>query len=142
VLVRRDAGIVTVKQLGGRKLALVRSASVDAELKQAVPTMDIVLFADYAACFKALAERQVDGFLADEVLLASFAAKSGAADAFTFVPDYELPRTAGFGLKKDEPRWKAFVDETLLWLEASGEAQRIFDAWFAPVARPFRIQRD
>ena len=32
VLVRRDSGIVAAKQLGGRKLALVRSASVDAEL--------------------------------------------------------------------------------------------------------------
>jgi polar amino acid transport system substrate-binding protein len=142
VLVRRDSGIVAVKQIGGRKLALVRSASVDAELREAVPTLEIALFADYAACFKALAAKEVDGFLADEVLLASFAHKSGAADAYTFVPDYELPRTAGFGLKKDEPRWKAFVDETLLGLEASGEAQRIFDAWFAPVRRPFRIQRD
>ena len=142
VLVRRDSGIVAVKQLGGRKLALVRSASVDAELKEAVPTLEIALFADYAACFKALAAKEVDGFLADEVLLASFAQKSGAADAYTFVPDYDLPRTAGFGLKKDEPRWKAFVDETLLALETSGEAQRIFDTWFAPVRRPFRIQRD
>jgi polar amino acid transport system substrate-binding protein len=142
VLIRRDSGIAAVKQLGGRKLALVRSASVDAELKEAVPTLEIALFADYAACFKALATKEVDGFLADEVLLASFAQKSGTTDAYTFVPDYELPRTAGFGLKKDEPRWKAFVDQTLLELEASGEAQRIFDTWFAPVRRPFRIQRD
>ena len=142
VLVRRDSGIATVRELGGRKLALVRSASVDAELKQAVPTLELALFADYAACFKALAEKQVDGFLADEILLASFAQKSGAADAFTFVPDYVLPRTAGFGLRKDEPRWRGFVDETLLALEASGEAQRIFDRWFAPIARPFRIERD
>lgn len=142
VLVRRDSGIVAVKQLAGRRLALVRSASVDAELKEAVPTLELALFADYAACFKALAAKEVDGFLADEVLLASFAQKSGAADAYTFVPGYDLPRTAGFGLKKDEPRWKAFVDETLLALETSGEAQRIFDAWFEPVRRPFHIQRD
>ena len=73
VLVRRDSGIVAVKQLAGRRLALVRSASVDAELKEAVPTLELALFADYAACFKALAAKEVDGFLADEVLLASFA---------------------------------------------------------------------
>jgi polar amino acid transport system substrate-binding protein len=142
VLVRKASGIAAVGQLGGRKLALVRSASVDAELKRAVPTLVIALFPDYAACFKALRDGEVDGFLADEILLASFAAKSGTADAFTFVPDYVLPRTAGFGLKKGEPRWKAFVDASLLDLETSGEAQRIFDAWFAPVQRPFRIQFD
>ena len=26
------------------------------------------------------------------------------------IPDYDLPRTAGFGIKKDEPRFTQFVD--------------------------------
>jgi polar amino acid transport system substrate-binding protein len=142
VLIRRDRGITAVGQMAGRKLALVKSASVDAELKAAVPTLQIVFFDDYAACFNALRDRQVDGFLADEVLLASFAQKGGAPQDFTFIPDYELPRTAGFGIKKDEPRFTQFVDRVLLDLEKSGEAEKIFNAWFAPVKRPFRIQPD
>jgi polar amino acid transport system substrate-binding protein len=142
VLIRRDGGIATVGQMAGRKLALVRTASVDAELKAAVPTLQIVFFEDYGACFNALRDRQVDGFLADEVLLASFAQKGGAPQDFTFIPDYELPRTAGFALKKDEPRLTGFVDQVLLDLEKSGEAEKIFDAWFAPARRPFRIQPD
>ncbi|MEA2946151.1 MAG: polar amino acid transport system substrate-binding protein, partial [Alphaproteobacteria bacterium] len=68
--------------------------------------------------------------------------KSGAAQDYTFIPDYDLPRTAGFGIKKDEPRFAEFVDRTLLELEASGEAARIFDTWFAPSPRLFRFQRD
>jgi polar amino acid transport system substrate-binding protein len=142
VLVRQDTGITGVKQMAGRKLALVRSASVDAELKAAVPTLQIVLLDDYGACFAALKEKRVDGFLADEILLLSFARKSGAAQDYTFILDYDLPRTAGFGIKKDEPRFAEFVDRTLLELEASGEAARIFDAWFAPSPRLFRFQRD
>jgi len=142
VLVHSDDGITTVKQLGGRKLALVKSASVDAELKADVPTMEIVFFDDYAACFGALKDRKVDGFLADEILLLSFAHKVGPPQDFALVADYTLPRTAGFGIKKDEPRFKALIDRTLLDLEASGEAAKIFDAWFAPVRRPFRIQPD
>jgi len=142
VLIRNDSGLTTVKQLSGRKLALVKSASVDAELKAAVPALEIVFFDDYAACFTALKQKQVDGFLADEILLLSFAHKVGPPQDFTLLPDYTLPRTAGFGIKKDEPRFKAFVDDTLLDLEASSEAAKIFDAWFAPVRRPFRIQPD
>jgi polar amino acid transport system substrate-binding protein len=142
VLIRRDGGIATVGRMAGRKLALVKTASVDAELKAAVPTMQIVFFEDYAACFRALADKQVDGFLADEILLASFAQKSGAPQDFTFIPDYELPRTAGFAIKKDEPRFTKFVDQILLDLEKSGEAEKIFDVWFAPAKRPFRIQPD
>jgi polar amino acid transport system substrate-binding protein len=113
-----------------------------AQLEAAVPALQIVFFDDYAGCFGALKDGRVDGFLADEVLVLSFARKSGAPEDFALIPDYDLPRTAGFGIKKDEPRWKDFVDRTLLDLEASGEAARIFDAWFAPAPRPFRIAPD
>jgi polar amino acid transport system substrate-binding protein len=142
VMVRRDAGLTAVKQMAARKLALVRSASVDADLKQAVPTMEIVRLDDYGACFAALQAKRVDGFLADEILLRFFAQKSGAPQDFIFIADYALPRTAGFGIKKGEPRFAEFVDTTLLDLEASGIATTIFDKWFAPLPRPFKFRRD
>jgi polar amino acid transport system substrate-binding protein len=142
VLVRKDSGIAGVKAMAGRKLALVKSASVDAELKAAVPTLQIVFFDDYARCFAALRDKRVDGFLADEVLLLSFAQKDGSRQDFALIPDYDLPRTAGFGIKKGEARLAEFVDETLLALEASGEAAKIFATWFGPLPRNFRFQRD
>ena len=142
ILVRKDSGIAHVTQLADRKLALVRSASVDAELKAAVPTMQIVFFDDYNGAFTALAERRLDAFLADKMLVLWFAQKSGHAADFALIADYQLPRTAGFALKKNEPRFLAFVDNTLLQLEASGEAAKIFDAWFAPVPRTFHIAPD
>ena len=142
VLVRKDSGIDHVGALAGRKLALVRSASVDAALKAAVPTMQIVFFDDYQGAFTALAERRVDGFLADKMLVLWYAKQSGHAADFTLMGDYQLPRTAGFALKKNEPGFRDFVNRTLLQLEASGEAAKIFDAWFAPVPRSFRIQPD
>jgi polar amino acid transport system substrate-binding protein len=142
VLVRKDSGIDRVTQLAGKTLALVRSASVDAELKAAVPTMQIVLFDDYDGAFKALAGKQVDGFLADKMLLLWYAQKSGHAADFTLMGDYQLPRTAGFALKKNEPGFRDFVNGTLLKLEASGDAAKIFDAWFARLPRTFHIQPD
>jgi len=142
VLVRKDSGIDHLGALAGRKLALVRSASVDAALKAAAPTMQIVFFDDYQGAFTALAERRVDGFLADKMLVLWYAKQSRHAADFTLMGDYQLPRTAGFALKKNEPGFRDFVNRTLLQLEASGEAAKIFDAWFAPVPRTFRIQPD
>ncbi len=78
VLVRRDSGLTAVGAARRQKLALVKSASVDAELKAAVPTMEIVFVDDYQAAFDALRERRVEGFLADELLLLAFAQRSGA----------------------------------------------------------------
>jgi polar amino acid transport system substrate-binding protein len=142
ILVHKDGGIGHVTQLADRKLALVRSASVDAELLAAVPTMQIVLFDTYDAAFAALTEKRADGFLADKMLVLWYAQKSGHAGDFALIGDYELPRTSGFALKKNEPHFLDFVDRALLQLEASGEAAKIFNAWFAPLPRTFRIQPD
>jgi polar amino acid transport system substrate-binding protein len=142
VIIRKDSGIKTVKQMAENKLALVKGASVDAELKAEVPTMQIVHYDTYALCFDALRDKQVSGFLADEVLLWAYAQKSGSPQDYMMIPDYDLPRTAGFGIKKDEPRFTKFVDDALLDLEKSGEAEKIFNAWFAPVKRPFTIKPD
>ena len=56
--VRKDGGVAHITDLAGRKLALVRSASVDAKLKAAVPSLQIVYFDTYDAAFAALAEQQ------------------------------------------------------------------------------------
>lgn len=142
ILVRKASGVAHITQLAGKKLALVRSASVDGKLKAAVPTMQIVFFDTYDAAFAALSDGRVDAFLADKMLVLWFAQKSGHAADFALIPDYQLPRTAGFALKKNDPQFRDFVDRTLLDLEASGEAKKIFDAWFAPLPRNFRIQPD
>jgi polar amino acid transport system substrate-binding protein len=142
ILVRKDRGIEHVAQLAGRTLALVRSASVDAQLKAAVPTLRIAYFDTYDAAFAALSARRVDAFLADKMLVLWFAQRSGHAADFALISDYQLPRTAGFALRKDEPHFLHFVDQTLIDLEASGEAAKIFDKWFAPLPRDFRIQPD
>jgi polar amino acid transport system substrate-binding protein len=142
ILVRKSSGLMHVAQFAGRKLALVRSASVDRELKAAVPTMEIVFFDTYDEAFTALAQGTVDGFLADKMLLLWFAQKSGNATDFALIEEYSLPRTAGFALKKDEPNLLNFVNQALLKLEASGEAAKIFDKWFSPLPRTFRIQPD
>jgi polar amino acid transport system substrate-binding protein len=142
ILVRKSSGIAQIAQLGGRKLALVRSASVDEKLKAAVPSLQIVYFDTYDAAFATLADGGVDAFLADKMLVLWFAQKSGHAADFTRIAGYALPRTAGFALKKDEPGFLSFVNQTLLDLEASGEAAKIFDKWFAPLPRSFRIKPD
>jgi polar amino acid transport system substrate-binding protein len=142
ILVRRDSGLTRIAQLADHTLALVRSASVDKDLKAAVPTLRIVFYDDYQAAFRALQARQVDSFLADELLLLRFAQQNGSPQDFALVGDYTLPRTAGFGLRQNEPRLKEAIDRTLIGLETSGAAARIFDKWFAPLRRPFRIRQD
>ena len=142
VLVRRDSRLAAINDLAGRTLALVASASVDDDLKRAVPGLRIVFFETYKGAFDALTAGKVDSFLADWLLLLTYAQNSGAAQDFTLLAGYELPRTAGFGIKQGEARLTALVDRSLLELEASGRAAQIFDAWFAPLPRTFKLAPD
>jgi polar amino acid transport system substrate-binding protein len=63
---------------------------------------------------------------------------------YLFLPDFTQSRNVGFAMKKDEPRMQAAINQALLDIEASGEAVKIWDAWFGPGAeqpmkRTFRI---
>lgn len=139
IIIRRDSGIASMNQLAGKTLALNKGASVDEELKAAVPTIQLVNYDNYDLCFQAVKEKRAASFLADEVLLLSMAQREANPEDFMLVPDYIGPRTSGFGLPKGEPRFKAFVNDALLELEASGEAEKIFAAWFPGAKRSFKI---
>jgi polar amino acid transport system substrate-binding protein len=142
IIVRKDANFTSMLQLADRKLALNKGASVDDELKAAVPTIRLVNYDNYELCFEAVKERRADAFLADQVLLLAMAQKESNPNDYMLIPDYDGPRTSGFGLPKNEPRFKAFVNATLLDLEASGEAESIFGKWFGGTRRSFRIGPD
>jgi polar amino acid transport system substrate-binding protein len=63
---------------------------------------------------------------------------------YLFLPDFSKSRNVGFAMKKDEARMKAVINQTLLDIEASGEAVKIWEAWFGPgteqpMKRTFRI---
>jgi polar amino acid transport system substrate-binding protein len=50
-------------------------------------------------------------------------------------------------LKKDEPRFEEAINRALLDIEETGDAARIFDAWFGPdsqepMQRSFKIRPD
>lgn len=141
VMARRDGKLSEFKDLAGNKLALVHSASVVDELMHEIPTLQIVFFDHYQAAFDGLRDRVVDGFFADGLLLETYAHKSGAPQDYILLPGFTDGRTAGFGLKQGEPEFTAFVNATLLDMEAAGEAAKIYDKWFAPVPRKFRIHQ-
>ena len=96
VLVRNDSGLGHYGDLAGRRLALVRSASVVEELMRDLPTLKIVFFDHYQAAFDALSRKEVDAFFADGLLVLTYAHRSGSPQDYSLLPGYEDGRTAGF----------------------------------------------
>jgi polar amino acid transport system substrate-binding protein len=102
---------------------------------------------DYAIAFGLLKDGKVDAFPTDETVLRAIVNQDGHPDDYVFLADFTKSRNVGFALKKGEPRFKEAVNKALLDVETSGDAAKIFDAWFGPqsqepMARKFKIQAD
>jgi polar amino acid transport system substrate-binding protein len=147
VIVKKSSGITSVRQLDGRKVSSASASTAGENVKEAVPTANMVYVRDYAAAFAALKDGSVDAFTTDETVLRAIVQQDGKPDDYLFLADFTKSRNVGFALKKDEPRFKGTINHALLDIEASGEAAKIFDAWFGPTSemplkRTFRIIAD
>lgn len=147
VIVKKSSGITSVRQLAGRKASSASTSTAGGNLKDVVPEVNIVYVRDYAVAFAALKDGNVDAFTTDETVLTAIVRQDGRPDDYLFLPDFAKSREVGFALKKDEPRLRATINQALLDIESSGEAARIWDAWFGPgsempMERKFKVQAD
>jgi len=147
VIVKKSSGITSVHQLAGRKASSASTSTAGGNLKEVVPSVNIVYVRDYAVAFAALKDGSVDAFPTDESVLRAIVQQDGHPDDYLFLPDFAKSRNVGFALNKDEPRFKEAINRALLDIEETGEAASIFDAWFGPgsqepMPRSFKIQPD
>lgn len=147
VIVKKSSGITSVKQLAGKKASSASTSTAGGNLKDVAPAVEIVYVRDYAIAFGMLRDGKVDAFPTDESVLRAIIQQDGHPDDYLFLPDFTKSRNVGFALKKDEARFKDAINRSLLDVEASGDAVKIFDAWFGPgsqepMQRKFKIQPD
>jgi polar amino acid transport system substrate-binding protein len=147
VIVKKSSGITSVHQLAGKKASSASTSTAGDNLREAEPKVDIVYVRDYAIAFEMLKDGKVDAFPTDETVLRAIVQQDGHPDDYVFLSDFTKSRNVGFALKKEEPRFKDGINRALLDIESSGEAAKIFDAWFGssseqPMVRKFKIQPD
>jgi polar amino acid transport system substrate-binding protein len=147
VIVKKESGITSVRQLAGRKASSASTSTAGGNLKDVVADVHIVYVRDYSQAFAALKSGEVDAFTTDETVLRAIIRQDGHPGDYVFLPDFAKSRDVGFALKKDEPRLKSAINRALLDIEDSGEAAKIWDAWFGPgtdmpMTRSFKIKAD
>ena len=147
VVVKKSSGIQSVHQLAGKKASSASTSTAGGNLKEVVPSVDIVYVRDYAIAFEMLKDGKVDAFPTDESVLRAIVQQDSRPGDYLLLPDFAKSRNVGFAMKKDEPRFKDAINRALLDVEASGEAVKIFEAWFGPgsqepMIRKFKIQAD
>lgn len=127
-------------------IGFIKGSSALGVLKAIFPDAVLVEMPDGPTGFRSLKDRKIDAFAASEVLLASFIGEAHDVKGdLHLLPPLKQEEWA-IGLRQQDEWLKEALDEALVLLEDSGEAQKIWDKWFGPASafnmeRQFRISK-
>jgi polar amino acid transport system substrate-binding protein len=143
----RKGTVKELSDLAGKKIGTVASSTSETNLRNALPSARVVLFKDYAPAFLALQHGEIFAVTTDASILVSILGKAADKNLYE-IPDISISTEHySIGVRKDDTALLQFINQTLLEMEQSGEAKRIFDRWFgqnSPVKlkRNFEIKAD
>lgn len=143
IAVKANSGIQSVSQLSGRKVATtVGTTSVQLlrrhEKAHGVDFQE-VLGRDQADSFLLLDSGRADAFVMDAQVLAGNIAKSRNPAEFRIVGEVLGIEPIAIMLRKDDPKFKDSVDETLRGMMRSGEMARLYEKWFIKPILPTNV---
>ncbi|MBI3443820.1 MAG: amino acid ABC transporter substrate-binding protein [Magnetospirillum sp.] len=132
--VKRSSHISSLSQLNGKAVVTTTGATAVQLLKArgqgAGFHISEVFGADHAESFRLLEADQAAAFVMDDNLLAGLIANSAAPKDYEIIGETLNTEPIAIMLRKDDPAFKAVVDETVKAMMTSGEIARLYAKWF------------
>ena len=139
--ITRKGAVKSLKDLEGKRIGTAKGSTSEQNVKKALPTATVLSFDDYPQALMALQQGKVQAVTTDEAILAGILSKAANKEQFE-IPDVQISdEPYGLGMRKGDKNFVDFVNKTILEMEKSGEAKKIFDKWFGPNT-PFHLQRN
>lgn len=135
--VKTRSGIDSFADLGGKTVATV-SGSTSIQLLRALRKADKTEIneihgKDTSETFLLLTGDSAAAMILEDVQLAGLIASSTAPAGFKILRERLRHKPYGFMFRKDDPKFKEVVDQTLAGLMKSGEINQIYEKWFTKV---------
>jgi glutamate/aspartate transport system substrate-binding protein len=138
--VKKSSGINAFAELGGKTVATVTGSTSVQLLRfyRRAEKADIIDISakDTSETFLLLSSDRAAAILLDDVQLAGLIARAGNPGDFKILPERLRSEPYGFMLRKNDPRFKEVVDQTLAGLMKSGEINEIYAKWFTRPVPP------
>lgn len=140
----RKGKVNSLEDLTKAAIGTAKGSTSEKQLRKEMPNANLVLFDDYDEAFKYLGQGKLDAVSTDEPILAGLLNKMPNKTQFE-IPNVTISiEVYGVAVRKGEKALLQEVNNTLIEMEKSGEAEKIFDRWFgpttsAPLMRTFRI---
>nr|WP_317200204.1 glutamate/aspartate ABC transporter substrate-binding protein [uncultured Psychrobacter sp.] len=134
LLTKNDSGINGFDDLEGNTLVTTAGTTSERYIRQYIDEkqMDtnVISAKDHGEGFLMLENGRADAFMMDDVLLAGEKAKAKNPDEWVIVGEPQSFEIYGCMMRKDDPEFKAVVNEALNNVYSSGEINDIYSKWF------------
>ena len=134
LLTKKDSGIKDFEDLKDKTLVTTAGTTSERYIRQynddKKMNPNIISAKDPGEGFLMLENGRADAFMMDDVLLAGEKAKAKNPDDWVIVGTPQSFEIYGCMMRKDDPEFKAVVDEALANVFKSGEINAIYDKWF------------
>lgn len=139
--ITRKGAVRSLKDLEGKRIGTAKGSTSEQNVKKAIPSATVLSFDDYPQALLALEQGKVQAVTTDESILIGILDKAPDKSKFE-IPSIRISdEPYGLGMRKGDKNFVDFVNKTLLEMEKSGEAARIFNKWFGKyhLQRTFKI---
>ena len=142
--IARKGVLKSAAQLDGLRVGVDKGTTQEILLRDKHPKTTLVAYDDTPLAFAALRNSNVQAISQDDAKLIALLAQAPDKDKYEVSPFALSREYEGVGVPKGEARLVGLINETLVQLEKSGDAKKIYDHWFgpktkAPLARDFKI---
>jgi glutamate/aspartate transport system substrate-binding protein len=134
LMTKKDSGIKDFADLKGKTVVTTAGTTSERLLRKMNQDknmgMNIISAKDHGDSFLTLSTGRAAAFMMDDALLAGERAKSNKPGDFVIVGEAQSREAYGCMLRKNDPEFKAVVDQAIAKVETSGEADQIYKKWF------------
>lgn len=141
--VKKTAGINNVNDLKGKKVVVITGGSGEWITKKlnTERSLDVKILnaKDGAEAFMMLETGRAVAYINDDVQLMATIAQSRSPDAYTLLEEPMSAEPYAIGVRKNDPQFKAFADDTLRSLYSSGVIDTQYPKWFQQPIPPKNV---
>lgn len=139
-LVKKSMGINTFEELEGKTVATVAGSTsiqlLRAYRKNEKAEVNEISAKDSAETFLLLQSGRAQAMILDDVQLAGLAATSTNPSEYVILKERLRTEPYGFFFRKNDPEFKAIVDQTLTRMMKSGQINDLYAKWFTKPVPP------
>ena len=114
----------------GKVVGVAKGTAAGETLVQYIPTVKVRYFDNYLQVLQALRQKEVVALSTDEAILVGLYLEMPDKEEFEIARAQISGEAFGLAVRKGDKVFLKYINDTLMEMEKSGEADRIFEKWF------------